>query len=161
MARPRITAAPDVPVIVIDTELDAPAALLLRAHLEPELVAQWLGPRRLRTRIDEHDVRHGGRWRMVQIDEDGAEHGFRGVHHGEPSVEGGITRTFEYDGAPGHVSFETLTFHERDGRTVLRAVALFQSVEDRDAMIAAGMERGVVESMDRLEELTARLAAGG
>lgn len=159
MSKPQITAEPGVPVIVIETEFDASPEQLLKAHTDPELVAQWLGPRRLRTRIEEYDVAHGGRWRMVHIDEDGSEYGFRGVHHGTPSVEGGMTRTFEFEGMPGHVSFETLTFEERDGKTLLRAVSVFTSQEDRDGMVASGMERGVVDSYERLAELLASLSA--
>jgi uncharacterized protein YndB with AHSA1/START domain len=158
MSKPQITAEPGTPVIVIDTEFDAPAELLLKAHTDPELVAQWLGPRNLRTRIDEYDVGHGGRWRMVHIDEDGTEYGFRGVHHGTPSLDGGISRTFEYEGMPGHVCFETLTFQRRDGKTVLHVVSLFQSVEDRDGMLASGMETGMTEAMEQLAELLPRLA---
>lgn len=153
MSKPQITAEPGVPVIVIETEFDASPELLLKAHTDPELVAQWLGPRRLRTRIDEYDVTHGGRWRMIHTDEDGSEFAFRGVHHGTPSVEDGMMRTFEFEGMPGHVAFETLTFEERNGKTVLRVVSVFQSQEDRDGMVASGMERGVVDSMERLAEL--------
>jgi uncharacterized protein YndB with AHSA1/START domain len=84
-------------------------------------------------------------------------HGFHGVFHGAPSVEW-HRRTFEYEGAPGHVSLETATFEERGGRTVVRENSVFQSVEDRDAMVASGMEEGVNEGMERLDELLARLA---
>lgn len=159
MSKPKITAEPGTPVIVIENEFDAPAELLLKAHTDPQLVAQWLGPRRLRTVVDEYDVDHGGRWRFVHVDEDGTEYGFRGVHHGTPSVEGGISRTFEWEGLPGHVSFETLTFEERGGKTLLRTVSVFQSVEDRDGMVQSGMESGVTDSMDRLAELLPSLAA--
>jgi hypothetical protein len=69
-------------------------------------------------------------------------------------------RTFEYEGVPGHVSMETLTLTERDGQTLVRTVSSFQSVEDRDGMIASGMERGVHDSDERLTELLARLQAG-
>ena len=66
-------------------------------------------------------------------------------------------RTFEYEGAPGHVSLETLTIEERGGKSFLRTVAVYQSVEDRDAMVESGMETGVREGLERLEELLARL----
>lgn len=158
MSKPKITAEPGIPVIVIETEFDASPELLLKAHTDPELIAQWLGPRRLRTRVEEYDVEHGGRWRFVHVDEDGNEFAFRGVHHGTPSVEGGMARTFEWEGLPGHVSFETLEFIERDGKTVLRNVSVFTSQEDRDGMIASGMESGVVDSMERLAELLPTLA---
>ena len=69
-------------------------------------------------------------------------------------------RTFEYEGAPGHVSMETLTLTDLGGQTLVRTVSSFQAVEDRDAMIASGMERGVHDSDERLTELLARLQAG-
>ena len=79
------------------------------------------------------------------------------VFHGTPSPEG-IVRTFEFEGVPGHVSLETLTFEERGSRTLVRTNAVFQSVEDRDAALQSGMEEGVNESMDRLDELVAKPA---
>jgi uncharacterized protein YndB with AHSA1/START domain len=159
MSKPTIIAEPGVPTIVIEAEFDAAPELLLKAHTDPELVAQWLGPRNLRTRVEEYDTAHGGRWRLIHVDPEGGEYAFRGVHHGTPSVEGGLARTFEYEGLPGHVSFETLTFQRRDDRTLLRAVSVFTSQEDRDGMLASGMERGVTDSYERLAELLASQAA--
>jgi len=118
---------------------------------------QWLGPRRLTMTIDRLEPRDGGTWRYTHRDTDGTEYGFHGVYHGTPSPEG-IVQTFEFEGAPGHVSLDSLVLEERDGRTLLRGHSVFQSVEDRDAMIQSGMETGVNESMDRLTELVARLA---
>ena len=106
--------------------------------------------------IDEFDVRHGGRWRYVSRDVDGTVYAFHGVFHGDPSLDG-ITLTFEYDGAPGHVSLDTANFEDRGGKTVLRLSSVFQSVEARDAMIASGMESGINEGMGRLDELIATL----
>ena len=64
-----------------------------------------------------------------------------------------IVDTFEFEGEPGHVLLESATFEEQDGKTKLTLQSVYQSVADRDGMIAAGMERGVVDSMDRLDEL--------
>jgi uncharacterized protein YndB with AHSA1/START domain len=157
MGTTQIIAESGVPQIVITREFDAPRELLFRAFTDPELLVQWLGPRNLTMTIDRHDIQHGGAWRFTHRDADGNEYGFRGVVHGTPSVDG-IVRTFEYEGAPGHVSLETATFEEHDGKTLLRTNSVFQSVEDRDAMIQSGMEEGVNDSMERLEELIARLA---
>ena len=156
MARTEITAEPGVPYVVITREFDAPRELLFRAHVDPELVVQWLGPRDLTMTIDRLDARDGGTWRYVHRDAAGNEYAFHGVHHGTPSPNG-IVRTFEFEGVPGHVSLEWLTFEEHGGRTVLRANSVFQSVADRDAMIRSGMEQGVNDSMERLAELVARL----
>jgi uncharacterized protein YndB with AHSA1/START domain len=145
-------------MITITREFDAPRELVFRAHVDPELLVQWFGPRELTTVVDRYDVRDGGTWRCVQTDADGHEHGFRGVFHGTPNPDA-IVRTFEYEGAPGHVMLETTAFEQRDGVTLLRTVSSFQSVDDRDAMISAGMEHGVHDSGERLEELLARQQA--
>ena len=157
-AKTQIVAEPRVPQIVITREFDAPRALLYRAHTDPELLVQWLGPRRLTTHVERWDVRDGGTWRYISRDGDGTEYGFHGVFHGTPSPEGGIVQTFEFEGTPGHVSLETLTFEERGGKTLVRMNDVFQSVEDRDAMLESGMEDGLNEGYDRLDELLARLA---
>lgn len=157
MAKARILAEPGVPQIVITREFDAPRDLLFRAHVDPELLVQWLGPRELTMALDRLEARDGGRWRYTHRDAEGNEYGFHGIFHGTPSPDG-IVQTFEFEGAPGHVSLQTLTFEERDGRTLLRQHAVFQSVADRDEMIRSGMERGVNEGMERLDELVAALA---
>jgi uncharacterized protein YndB with AHSA1/START domain len=153
-----ITAEPGMPLITITREFDAPRDLVFRAHVDPELLVQWLGPRDLTTTIDCYDARDGGTWRYVQKDADGNEYGFHGVFHGTPAPEA-IVQTFEFEGVPGHVMLDTTTLEQRDGRTLMRTVSSFQSVEDRDGMIASGMERGVRDSGDRLEELLARQLA--
>ncbi|HEX6796872.1 MAG TPA: SRPBCC family protein [Ktedonobacterales bacterium] len=157
-AQTQITAEPGVPQIVITREFAASRALLYRAHTDPELLVQWLGPRRMAMTLDRFDLRDGGTWRYTHRDGEGNEYGFHGVFHGTPSPEAGIVQTFEFEGAPGHVSLETLTFEERGGKTLVRVNDVFQSVEDRDAMVESGMEDGVNEGYERLDELLARLA---
>jgi uncharacterized protein YndB with AHSA1/START domain len=158
-AKTQILAEPGVPQIVIMREFDAPRELLFRAHTDPGLLVQWLGPRDLTMTLDRFDVRDGGTWRYIHRDADGNEYGFHGVFHGTPSPDDGIVQTFEFEGAPGHVSLQTLTLETVGDRTLLRTNAVFQSVEDRDGMIQSGMESGVNDSMERLDELLARLAA--
>ena len=158
MATTRIDARPGLPFIDMTRDFAAPRELVFRAHTDPELLAQWIGPRRLTTRVVRFDARDGGTWRFVQRDEDGSEYGFHGVFHGDPSPDG-IVQTFEFEGAPGHVSLDDLTFEDHDGRTTLRAHSVFQSVEARDAMVSAGMETGVQEGYERLDELIERVLA--
>jgi uncharacterized protein YndB with AHSA1/START domain len=158
MSKTEITAERGVPLIVMTRDFDAPRDLVYRAYTEPELLVQWVGPRELATAVDRYDVRDGGRWRYVQTDPEGHEHGFHGIFHGTPSPEG-IVQTFEYEGVPGHVMLETTTFEERNGATLVRMVASFQSVADRDGMVASGMEHGVHEGNERMDELLARLQA--
>ena len=106
--------------------------------------------------IDRMDARPGGSWRFVQYDAAGNKYAFHGVYHDVASPER-IVDTFEFEGTPGHVSLETTTFEEMGGRTKVTSRSVFQTVEDRDEMIKAGMEEGVLESMDRLAELLGRL----
>lgn len=157
MTKTQIIAEPGVPQVVITREFDAPPALLFRAHTDPELLAQWWGPRQVSMTIDRLDLQDGGRWRVVQHDAEGNEYGFHGVYHGTPSPDG-IVRTFEFEGVPGHVALETTSFEEHNGGTLLRLNAVFQSTEDRDGMVQSGMEEGFNESMERLTELLATLA---
>ncbi len=157
MAKTQIIAEPGVPQIVITRQFDAPRELLFRAHVDPELLVQWLGPRALTMRVDRLEARDAGRWRYTHWDAAGHEYAFHGLYHGTPSPDG-IVQTFEFEGTPGHVSLQTLTFEDQGGKTLLRTNALFQSVEDRDGMVRSGMEGGVNDSMERLDGLIAKLA---
>jgi uncharacterized protein YndB with AHSA1/START domain len=154
----KTTVEPGVPQILTSREFDAPRELVYRAFTDPDLLAQWLGPRRYGMKIDHWDLRHGGSWRFLNIDDAGNEFGFHGVFHGEPSMDG-IVQTFEFEGAPGNVQMDTVSFEERDGRTTVRTNSVFQSVQARDAMYEAGMADGMREGYERLEELLEKLTA--
>ena len=157
MTEMQVTVKPGVPQVLTSRQLDAPRDLVYRAFTEPELLEQWLGPRMYTMTVERLEVRDGGTWRYTHSDEAGNTFGFHGVFHGMPSPEG-IVQTFEYEGAPGHVSMDTVTFEERDGRTTVRTNSVFQSVEARDAMVESGMEEGMNDGFDRLDDLLARLA---
>jgi uncharacterized protein YndB with AHSA1/START domain len=152
MSELQIVAEPGVPQIVTTREFDAPRDLLYRAFTEPDLMAQWLGPRKYAMKVDRFDMRDGGTWRYVHVDDQGNEFGFHGVFHGEPSPEG-IVQTFEFEGAPGNVQLDTVTFEEHDATTTVRTNSVFQTVEARDAMVEHGMAEGMTEGYERLEEL--------
>jgi len=158
MTEMQITAAPGVPQILTSRTFDAPRDLVFRAFTEPELLVQWLGPRKYTTTVERFDVRDGGSWRYISSDDAGNAFGFHGVFHGEPSPDG-FVQTFEFEGAPGHVSMDTLTLEEKDGKTTVRTNSVFQSVEARDAMVDAGMADGMNEGYDRLDDLVAKLVA--
>lgn len=158
MSKTTITAAPGIPQIIMTRDFDAPRDLVFRAHIDPDLLVQWLGPRDLTTTIDRYEARNGGTWRYTQTDARGNRYGFHGVFHGDPSPDATV-QTMEFEGAPGHVCLQTATLAERGGATSMRTVLAFQSVEDRDAMIASDMERGVQDSGERLADLLARLQA--
>jgi uncharacterized protein YndB with AHSA1/START domain len=158
MPKTEITAEPGSPLVTITRTFDAPRDLVFRAYTEPALLEQWLGPRGLTTVVETYDTRAGGKWRYVQTSPDGGTHAFHGVFHGDPAPAA-IVQTFEYEGVPGHVKMDSVTLTEEDGKTHVRTVASFQSVEDRDAMVAAGMEWGIREGDERLAELLAKLQA--
>jgi uncharacterized protein YndB with AHSA1/START domain len=144
---------PGVQEVVMTRVFDAPRELVFKVVNDPELRPQWWGPSRLDTTVEKMDVRHGGAWRIVQKDTDGSVHAFRGVYHTveAPSY---TVNTFEYEGVPGHVAMETATFEDVEGgKTRLTIKSVFQSLEDRDGMVASGMESGASEGWDRLAAL--------
>lgn len=137
---------------------DAPRRLVFEAHASCEHVRRWWGPRDLALVRCQMDFRPGGAWRFVlKRESTGTEFAFRGEYREVVPPER-IVLTFEFEGMPGHVSLNTLTFAERNGQTVLTSVQRFDSVEDRDGMIESGMEKGASETMDRLAEHLARMA---
>lgn len=155
VAAATIEADPTLPIIRIVRDFTASPAQLLRAHLEPELFARWVGPDGMDTRIVEWDARDGGAWRYVAT-RDGEEYGFRGCFH--QITDDRIVQTFTFEGLPDDVSLETLRFEDLgDGRTRLHAQSLVDSFESRDAWLRSGMEVGVDQGYAKLDAL---LAAG-
>ena len=150
-----ITADADVPLVRITREFDAPPEKVFRAHTDPELLVQWCGPRRHEMRIDHYDCRAGGSYRYLHLS-DGNEYAFRGCFHEVRPVEL-IVQTFTFEGEPDGVALERLVFDDLGaGRTRLRGTSLVDSFEGRDAFLASGMEQGVRESYERLDELLGR-----
>ncbi len=138
---------------------DAPPERVFKAYTDPALIPQWWGPRHLTTTIDRMEAKSGGSWRFVQRDAEGHEFAFHGVYH-EVKPPSRIVDTFEFEGTPGHVLLETATFEEQGAQTRLTVQVVYQSVEDRDGMIASGMEQGMDEGMDRLAELLTQSPRG-
>lgn len=151
-----ISVDPEVPLIRILREFDAPPAAVFRAHVDPELFVQWMGPRGLEATVDQWDCRTGGSWRFLQRDPEGNEYGFHGCFH-EVRPDELIVQTFTFEGAPDGVALEKLVLEDLgDGRTRLTGTSLVDSFADRDAMVASGMNEGIVEGYERLDELLAR-----
>ncbi|HKH59516.1 MAG TPA: SRPBCC family protein [Flavitalea sp.] len=151
----RVKVEPGKQELFITREFDAPRELVFKAFTDPELLVKWMGPRQLSTKIDRFESGSGGSWRFVQADNNGNEVGFHGVCHEETAPERTI-RTFEFEGLPekGHVALETARFEVLPaGRTRVTIQSVFQSVSDRDGMVQSGMEEGVNESHERLDEL--------
>lgn len=152
-----ITAPEGVPFSDIVREFDAPVEAVYRAHYEPELVQQWLGPYGLEMQIEAYDVRTGGRYRYVHKDGEGDEYAFNGVFHVARENEF-IIQTFEFEGFPDVVGIEALTFEDLGGgRTRLAVHSTYPSQEARDGMVASGMETGVTEGYERLDGVLASL----
>jgi uncharacterized protein YndB with AHSA1/START domain len=149
-----ITVDPDVPLVRITREFDAPVAKVFRAHTDPELFARWIGPRRHEMHVDHFDCRTGGSYRYL-LASNGNEFGFHGSFH-EVRPSELIVQTFTFEGQSDSVALERLVFEALDnGRTRLSATSLVDSFADRDAFVASGMEEGVIEGYERLDELLA------
>jgi len=159
MEKTKIVAEPGKQEIVITREFDAPRELVFSAFTDPLLYAQWIGPRGLTTKLEKFEPRNGGEWRYISKDKNGNEFAFHGVNH-EVLAPERIIGTFEFEGLPekGHVLLQTARFIELPGnRTKLITQSVFQSVADRDGMIQSGMERGMNEGFERLDELLAKM----
>ena len=145
-----------LPIIEITREFDAPPEKVYRAHVEGEIAMQWLGPRDITSRVDHWDARTGGSWRYVsgRGEEEFAFYGsFHELRPGER-----IVQTFTYEGVPDGVALEILRLEPLEGgRCRLSAVSVGESVEGRDAMVASGMETGIVEGYQQLDELLPRI----
>jgi uncharacterized protein YndB with AHSA1/START domain len=153
-----IIAEPGRQELFIMREFDAPRELVFKAYTDPEIYAQWLGPHGLTTTFEIFEPVSGGRYRFIQKDKDGNEFAFHGVTH-EVTAPERIIGTFEFEGLPepGHVTLETTRFETLPGnRTRITSQSVFQSVADRDGMVQSGMERGVNEGYERLDEILAR-----
>ena len=149
-----VTAPEGLPFIDFVREFDAPVEAVVRAHTEPELVRQWLGPNGYEMDIERWDFTSGGGYRYIHRDPQGAEYGFRGVFHVvRPDF---AIQTFEFDGVPDVVSIESMRFEDLGGgRTRLTGHAVYPTVEARDGMVTSDMESGMSQGYDRLEELVA------
>ena len=141
--------------IVSERVFDASRERVFAAFTDPDLIPQWWGPRSTTTVVDQMEVRAGGAWRFVVQDSEGEETGFRGTYR-EVTPPERVVQTFEWEGMPGHVIVETATFEDLGGRTKVTTVSLFHTTEERDGMLASGMESGLTESHDRLTELLAQ-----
>ncbi len=149
-----IIADPDVPLVRITREFDAPAEKVFRAHTDPALMVQWNGPNGTEMRVDHFDCRTGGSYRYLMVS-DGEEYGFFGSFHEVRPAEL-IVQTFTFEGMPDEVALEKLAFEDLgNGRTRLVCTSLCDSFEGRDAFLASGMEEGVRQGYERLDGLLA------
>lgn len=151
-----ITVEPGKQELFITREFEAPPALVFKAYTDPHVLVQWLGPRDLTTRVEKFEPVSGGAYRYVSVDPQGNEFGFHGTFHEmSPTL---MIQTFEFEGLPepGHVSLDTLRLEALPGnRTRIHIQSVFQSVADRDGMAQSGMEQGLTEGYERLDDILA------
>lgn len=146
-----IEAVKDMPSIALSRDFAATPAQLVRAHTDPELFVQWVGPNGIKIDIDYWDARTGGSWRYVDSHE-GEEYGFHGSFH--EVREDRLVQTFTYEGFPDSVALETMWFEELgEGHTRLHIASLFDSYEARDGMLSSGMDVGVNDGYAKLDAL--------
>lgn len=155
-----VTAEPGRQDLFITREFDAPRELVFRAHTDPELYVQWVGPHGMTMTIDQWDCRDGGSYRYTH-ERGGHTYAFFGVNH-EVLAPERIIGTFEFDGLPerGHVIMGKTTFEDLPGgrcRVVHQSV--FFSVADRDGMVQSGMERGVSDGYEKLDAMLGAMNA--
>ena len=156
MAETSITAEPGRQEIIISRVFDAPRDLVFRACTDPELVSQWWGPKGTATTVEKMDARPGGTWRVTQRDAGGNTFAMHGVFHDVTPPER-VVDTVEYEGMPGHVVLETETLEDLGGgRTKMTDHLVFQTIEDRDAMLQPDMKEEMVSTMDLLAEVLQR-----
>lgn len=151
----QIIAAEGKQELFIIREFDAPKDLVFKAFSDKDILVQWVGPKEMAIRYEKFEPIAGGSYRYIQSLPNGIEFGFNGVCHEHTAPER-IIQTFEFEGLPekGHVVLETTKFEDLpDNRTKVIVQSVFQSVSDRDGMIQSGMERGVIVSHERLDEL--------
>ena len=142
--------------ITMTREFAAPAALVFEASTRPEHVRRWWGPRDHEMITCDIDLRPGGSWRWVLRDREGNEVGFHGVCQ-ETDPPSRIVHTECFDPVPDDESLVTVTFEERDSRTLMTSASRYSSKEVRDIVIQSGMEAGAAESLDRLAEIVVEL----
>jgi len=148
--------------ILITREFDAPRHLVFEAWTTPELVKRWWHAKRGEMTVAEIDLRVGGTWRYAMVTEDGFEVAFHGEYR-EIVPNERIVSTETYEGVPEGVSeadattVNTATFAEADGRTTVTILVQAPSKATRDAIVESGMEAGLQDALDLLEEVAVSL----
>lgn len=151
MTQTAIEADPALPVIRMSRDFTATPRQLFRAHTDPELYAQWVGPDTTVTRIEHWDATTGGSWRYVSV-VGGTEYRFHGCFHDVRPDR--IVQTFTYGGSPDDVALNTLWIEDLGaGRARLRSQSLVDSFEGRDAWLRSGMRTGLDDGYTKLERM--------
>jgi len=156
MPEVEVTAEPGAHDLTVECVINAARERVFNAHIDADVLPRWWGPRFLTVTVERLEARKGGMWRFIHHDGEGNAYAFSGVFHECLPAER-IIRTWEFEGMPGHVLLETVTFEDLpDGRTLLRSQSVFQSVADRDGMLALGVVEGGKQMWERLEQYLAQ-----
>jgi uncharacterized protein YndB with AHSA1/START domain len=148
-----IEADPNLPTIKITREFDAPRERVYRAYVDAALAAKWLGPKSLEMRMDHWDASTGGSWRYSAVRDGEEVASFYGSFH-EVRPNERLVQTFTFNGFPDGVSLETATFDDLgNGRTRVTTLSVVDTMETRDAILASGMDQGVIEGYEKLDAL--------
>jgi uncharacterized protein YndB with AHSA1/START domain len=142
--------------ILITREFAAPKHLVYKAYTTPDLVRRWWSGERGEVTSCEIDLRVGGTWRYVMVANEGFEVAFHGEYR-EIVPNERLVMTEVYEGMPNAEAVDHITFTEKDGRTTLTMLVQHRNQEDRDAHLNSGMEAGMQEAMDRLEQMAVSL----
>jgi len=142
--------------ILITREFDAPKHLVWKAYTTPELIARWWAGGHGKVTSAEVDLRVGGSWRYVMAANEGFEVAFHGEYR-EISAPDRLVNTEIYEGAPEGVGVITTTLTEEGGRTTMAQLCDYGDRKVRDAVIDSGMEGGMQESLDHLEQVAVSL----
>jgi len=151
MNKLEVTLPSDTEILLTRT-IDAPRDLVYSAYTDPKAIPQFWGPRKYTTRVDKLDVRPGGQWRFIQVDEEGNESAFHG-EYSEVKLHEKLVHTFIYEPMPEHVATEHVTFEDHGNKTRIVDLMSFSSKEARDGMVESGMESGAAELWDRFQEM--------
>jgi uncharacterized protein YndB with AHSA1/START domain len=154
--RSAIVTLPTDEQILVTREFDAPAHLVYEAYTRPEHIRRWWHAKRGEIIVVEVDLRVGGRWRYVMVTPDGFEVAFHGEFH-EIVPDERIVSTEVFERMPDAEALDTATFTEVDGRTTLTILTQLKTKAHRDAYIESGMEDGLQDALDLLEELAVGL----
>jgi uncharacterized protein YndB with AHSA1/START domain len=159
MSKAKVTANPGESIIYIEREFNSPREKVFKAMTTKELIEKWwIGPG-YEVRVDELDVREGGKWKYIQVMKDGSEIAFFGTYH-EVAAPERVVQTFEFSGMPerGHVAMEKMELSDvGNGKTKMVVTSTLFSVADRDGMIASGMEEGMQNTYNALDAVLAEM----
>jgi uncharacterized protein YndB with AHSA1/START domain len=143
--------------VLVTRDFNAPRHLVYKAYTTPELVRRWWAGRRGRMTIAEIDLRIGGTWRFVMVSTEGMEVAFHGTYR-EIVPDERLVHTEVYEAMPDAEVVNTITFAEADGRTKMTVLIDCGTQELRDGMMSSGMEVGMQEAYDLIEEIAIELA---